>query len=49
MVWLNKSKRLSKDYEHLFASANFYIHLAIVNIFLKRLNNAILIFKQGMK
>ena len=35
--WLNRSRRLSKDYEHDTGSSEVMVHLAMIHLMLKRL------------
>jgi putative transposase len=39
-AWLNKYRRLSKDYEQKITTTNLYIYLAMTNLLLKRLSQA---------
>jgi putative transposase len=39
-AWLGKCRRLSKDYEHLVASSEAMIRLAVVGLMLRRLEPA---------
>jgi putative transposase len=36
-VWLGRSRRLSKDYEHSVESSESFIYLAMIRIMLRRL------------
>ena len=38
--WLNRSRRLSKDYEAKEATSEAWVKLAMINLMLKRLENA---------
>lgn len=40
-AWLNKFRRLSKDYEQQPETTNLYIYMAMTKILLKRLSTAV--------